>query len=565
MRLLRTGPYRPGQSKLELIEKWGQDIPPYAILSHTWFSNADDEVLFCDVRDGTYEHKKAFPKVLSAMERAVLDGYGHLWIDTCCIDKTSSVELSEAINSMYKYYEDAEICYAFLADVSSLGEDFEASRWWRRGWTLQELLAPNNVQFFSADWNFLGNKMQLQSRVSQISGIDVDYLAGTRPIHHASIASRMFWASFRQTTREEDIAYCLMGLFGVNMPMLYGEGGRKSFLRLREEIMKISKDQSIFAWIQPDNAEDTCCGLLANSPRDFKHTGSTIPYSQLGEYIPFTMTARGLHATLPLTQKEDGMYFAALQCPVPGRGYNDWLAVYLKRLSGGSNLFARVKSGILASCSELGKPESIYVRQHHDSTTQRIFPYHFFQVRKLSCCDTDISELADYRMVASSHLPEATRSNNFPRVARQPWSDVPLAYKVDKSAGAITTAILFQRQHDYESFILILGSISEVEIAFDVLEGDALESLETLQSKFAPRRMGSHAELKFHSVHVRSEERVHNGQKFHFIEIEIRPVAKPETMDELLAEAVGTFVNPPMRIRSGGIRGTMTRLREVLH
>ena len=135
MRLLKTGPYIPGAERLELIQKWGTQVPKYAILSHTWSSNPDDEVLFADVQNGTSHTKPAFSKMLKAIERAKLDGYGWLWIDTCCIDKTSSVELSEAINSMYSYYKEAEKCYAYLIDVDAtvVGEEFKTSRWWRRG------------------------------------------------------------------------------------------------------------------------------------------------------------------------------------------------------------------------------------------------------------------------------------------------------------------------------------------------------------------------------------------------------------------------------------------------
>jgi hypothetical protein len=102
MRLLKTGPYVPGDEKLEVIEKWGKAIPPYAILSHTWSTSPDDEVLLADIRNGTSHKKPAFAKLEHAMQRAKLDGYGWLWIDTCCIDKTSSVELSEAINAIYR-------------------------------------------------------------------------------------------------------------------------------------------------------------------------------------------------------------------------------------------------------------------------------------------------------------------------------------------------------------------------------------------------------------------------------------------------------------------------------
>lgn len=199
----------------------------------------------------------------------------------------------------------------------------------------------------------------------------------------------MSWAASRETTREEDLAYSLIGLFSCNMPMLYGEGGKRAFLRLQEEIMHSNEDQSIFAWIKSgdDNMEpDAFHGLLADSPKDFRHTGATIAYSELGDLNPTSMTARGLNITLPLTQKQDGTSIAALQCPVPGQGYGGWLAVYLQRLNTGSNQYARKDCGKLASVNEVGTPQPLYVRQHFSTMAGRkVYPYHFFQVSAKKC------------------------------------------------------------------------------------------------------------------------------------------------------------------------------------
>nr|POF13259.1 vegetative incompatibility protein het-e-1 [Quercus suber] len=213
MRLLKTGPYVPGSARLEIVQKWGKDIPPYAILSHTWSANPDDEVLFSDVQHGTCASKPGYAKLENAMKRAQLDGYGWLWDDTCCIDKTSSVELTEAINSMYSYYKKSQMCYSYLSDVKSEtpGIEFKKSRWWRRGWTLQELLAPQKLEFFNSDWKSIGFKDDLHEIITEITGIDRDYLNGSFPVEHASIAKRMSWAASRETTREEDVAYSLIG------------------------------------------------------------------------------------------------------------------------------------------------------------------------------------------------------------------------------------------------------------------------------------------------------------------------------------------------------------------
>ena len=181
-------------------------------------------------------------------------------------DKSSSAELTEAINSMFRWYRQSELCYVYLADVSTnlakepadLGiVQFSNSRWFTRGWTLQELLAPEGVIFFATDWKFFGTKTKekptsryahrlLDSVIAQATGIDLEALQ-FGDFRTSSIATRMSWASRRQITRIEDMAYCLLGIFDVNMPLLYGEGN-KAFLRLQEEIMKTSTDTSIFAW-----------------------------------------------------------------------------------------------------------------------------------------------------------------------------------------------------------------------------------------------------------------------------------------------------------------------------
>lgn len=179
--------------------------------------------------------------------------YQWVWIDSCCIDKTSSTELSEAINSMFRWYEQAEVCYAYLADVSSGSSlhtpesEFRRSRWHTRGWTLQELIAPSSLLFYSADWVFLGTRSQLSVLLHDITGVWPTLLDRTCGVWQTSIAMRMRWASKRRTTRVEDEAYCLMGLCGVDMPIIYGEG-RRAFYRLQLEILKSSPDTSLFTW-----------------------------------------------------------------------------------------------------------------------------------------------------------------------------------------------------------------------------------------------------------------------------------------------------------------------------
>ncbi|KAM5542442.1 hypothetical protein V8D89_003901 [Ganoderma adspersum] len=192
-------------------------------------------------------------KIRRACELAYAHGYQYIWIDSCCIDKSSSSELSEAINSMYLWYCSAHICYAFLAGVSRTddlkkkGSSFRTSRWFRRGWTLQELIAPELLVFVSAEWSVFGTKATLGALIEDITGIECGILAHKTPLDEVSVAARMSWAAKRETTRIEDQAYSPLGIFDIHMPTLYGEGPR-AFRRLQEEILRRIPDQSIFAW-----------------------------------------------------------------------------------------------------------------------------------------------------------------------------------------------------------------------------------------------------------------------------------------------------------------------------
>ncbi|PWY67807.1 HET-domain-containing protein, partial [Aspergillus eucalypticola CBS 122712] len=229
---------------LRLVDFAPDNIPLYAILSHTW---EEGEVLFEDIGKGTASTKPGYKKIEYTAQQALRDGLEYIWVDTCCINKESSAELSESINSMFRWYQQAQVCYAYLADLDGDINEMVSCRWFTRGFTLQELIAPSNVVFFSRSWVSLGSKMDLCDAISDITGIGLEYLCQYRELECASIAQRMSWAATRQTSRPEDIAYCLLGIFSVNMPLLYGEGAR-AFIRLEEEIMRKSADQSLFAW-----------------------------------------------------------------------------------------------------------------------------------------------------------------------------------------------------------------------------------------------------------------------------------------------------------------------------
>ncbi|KAK1761559.1 vegetative incompatibility protein HET-E-1 [Echria macrotheca] len=308
MRLINT-------SSLEIEEFHGGNVPKYAILSHTWGAA---EALFeqWTSRLSRLRHTRCpgFSKVRAACKRARSDGFGYVWVDTVCINKSSSAELSEAINSMYAWYERSSVCYVYLSDVVSRCGDttdtldlVRRSRWFRRGWTLQELLAPTNVEFYTRNWNLLGTKNALAFLISEVTGIEEVCLRKRKRIDEYSIAQRMAWAANRVTTREEDIAYCLMGIFGISMPLLYGEG-QKAFVRLQEEIIKSSDDHSILAF---DTAlsEGT---LFAHHPAVFAQSNRIHPNFAHKLTTPFVMTNVGLSITTPLVQTLSPYWFLAL-------------------------------------------------------------------------------------------------------------------------------------------------------------------------------------------------------------------------------------------------------------
>lgn len=304
-------------STLELRE-FVEPPGPYAILSHTW---TDEEVTFKEYRKDheNIKHRTGYAKIADFCRISRQRGFRWAWVDTCCIDKRSSAELSEAINSMYQWYGGARECYVWLDDY--LSEDPRSladCKWFKRGWTLQELLAPACVVFFTAQWQVIGHKHyeykgpcwcqgrtqtgsdaigwgpNLVPELASITGITADCLSMKVPTKDQSIATRMSWASARQTTRVEDRAYSLLGLFAINMPLLYGEGSR-AFQRLQEEIIKTSDDSSIFcARREESGASDF---LLAASPDDFAHCRFITPGS-IDSSEPYSVTNRGLKITV---------------------------------------------------------------------------------------------------------------------------------------------------------------------------------------------------------------------------------------------------------------------------
>ncbi|UKZ94417.1 uncharacterized protein TrAFT101_009289 [Trichoderma asperellum] len=321
MRLLST-------KALEFHDFLGTDIPRYTILSHRW---ERDEMSYQDMTKemernnntwpGTTDvlQKQGYRKISEFRRLALKDGYEYIWVDTCCIDKTSSAELQEAINSMYQWYWNSDVCYAYLSDVSiptdrtdadgrllfkaSDLQPFQRSQWFTRGWTLQELLAPRALIFVDQTWKKFGTAYDLESFIETATSIQV-----RRHVHRSRTRSEilqvgqcMSWAATRTTTRIEDRAYSLLGLFDVNLPMMYGEGGR-AFQRLQEEILRVYEDASILAWSHADADTGFAPNGLAPSPDHFRQFPRLIDKMSNSNFefatINPTLTHRGVQVTL---------------------------------------------------------------------------------------------------------------------------------------------------------------------------------------------------------------------------------------------------------------------------
>lgn len=302
------------------LEYFVSDPPPYAILSHTW---GNEELTFADITSSDAESSKqkaGYRKIKLTCDQARKDKVQYAWIDTCCINKDSSAELSEAINSMYQWYGNSEFCYAYLEDAAPpsdrgmLRDSLEKCKWLTRGWTLQELLAPSEVIFYGSEWSELGRKTEICDILHNVTGIPQDVLRKERPFEDISVAARMSWAATRQTKRKEDLAYCLIGIFDVNMPLLYGEGG-KAFIRLQEEIMNQVQDDTLFAWCSDaDSASQyPYRGLFASSPRDFRGCADLMHFGE-DDTGTTRLIGNGKVSLRCTVQKEDDGFVLGLRC-----------------------------------------------------------------------------------------------------------------------------------------------------------------------------------------------------------------------------------------------------------
>lgn len=429
----------------ELKEFWGSDIPRYAILSHTWEEEELTFQQFTQLPREEISKLKGFKKIERTCQLALHSGIEWAWVDTCCIDKSSSAELTEAINSMFRWYQESGVCYAYLSDLkndqqrrerewkikddekgapkegpkkksegagkeegqkdkpeggkpkgdtkrreagkwngdsllkgesekdgdsrsrsrSRPGKDetesragtsdtsgytaenslrwkqrVEKCRWFTRGWTLQELIAPRQLGFYNQDWRFEGEKKELSSELAEITRINKRVLSNAALLSTVPVAQRMSWAANRQTTRAEDMAYCLLGIFGVQIPMLYGEGS-KAFIRLQEEIIKESNDLSLFAWQAPASSQKHW-GILALSPGDFSACTDLELWDDAMYNEEIAVTSKGLRVTPVsgggLRLGRDGTYVLNLRCYRQGSDRD--LGIFLRKH--GSDVYTRV-------------------------------------------------------------------------------------------------------------------------------------------------------------------------------------------------------------------------------
>ncbi|KAJ8130766.1 hypothetical protein O1611_g2863 [Lasiodiplodia mahajangana] len=447
------------------LEAFPKDIPKYAILSHTWDK---EEVVFCDFKDINLDHicMKGWYKVERSCEQAIQDGLDYIWIDTLCIDKSSSAELSEAINSMFQWYRNSSLCYAYLYDLPSLA--FEESRWFTRGWTLQEMIAPKEIKFYDRNWEFRGTKSALIRQLHDITSVDRSILLGGS-LRLISIARRLSWAAKRETTRVEDMAYCLLGLFDISMPMLYGEG-HNAFRRLQEEIVKEYDDHSLFAWKNTASSEYT--GLFAKSPADFVDSANIVPTLGRGSE-PTVVTNRGVRITARLAKSEeefqdDSTVFAVLNCrsidfDMKARK-RIAIALRVNYDSGAISSYIRLRSGYLYSeMSFQEERKSLYILK-----------------------DNYLDDLRDSCIFILRTVPNQKQFELVRAHPREQWEEKNTLFRVKRLVCSITQFVLVFRQVCLGSDATTLGHFAVFLRLLSPRNSTNVDSSPTLQSDVEP-------------------------------------------------------------------------------
>lgn len=383
-------------------------VGSYAILSHTWES--DEEVTFQDFNNNnrTARNKRGFAKIHRTCQLARERDLPYAWVDTCCIDKSSSAELSEAINSMFRWYKDSVICFTLLSDLRPRSDNgdgpaqpdnefktgFRECRWVKRGWTLQELIAPRHVEFYDMSWSMRASKASHTRFLSEVTRISVPVLEDSSNLSRVLIAKRMSWASRRETTRVEDMAYCLLGLFDINLPMIYGEG-EKAFMRLQEEIAKQSCDLSLLAWrAQPQGRggkPQTYRGIFANSPAEFADCFDMRPGTKgLPIERDFLVTNKGLRIETTLVNVLEEPHCLVFNLGVrEGSDWthdntDGWVGVYVTKTAGNYYVRARPHELYTATTGRLRCNKGLlYMRKTLSADESSILSYQYHNAIRL--------------------------------------------------------------------------------------------------------------------------------------------------------------------------------------
>ncbi|KXH47134.1 HET domain-containing protein [Colletotrichum salicis] len=304
LRIQEMHPARKQELEREVIST------PYAILSRKW-EREEDEVTFEDMGSAEVRSKKVlgWSKILQTCDEALERGIRYAWIDTCCIYKRNLTELTESVNSMY---------------VDPEG-DLAKSTWFTRGWTLQELIAPCKIEFYDKSWNIIGSRINLSREIQSL-------------LASIPVGRRMSWAAGREAKKVEDRAYSLLEIFGVSMPLLYGEGDQ-AFIRLQEEIIKATNDMSLLAWCDsrvtfPEGSEELR-GILTHTPDDFSNFCNLESISDPRRGPEFSMTNKGLRLETRIFTYGRGSLFLSLGCPKDAESKKNFLGILLHRLHSG--------------------------------------------------------------------------------------------------------------------------------------------------------------------------------------------------------------------------------------
>ena len=456
-----------------------EKVPNYAILSHTW--GLDDENVTCQTFQSMLEHadtdggaySPCLQKILDFCNQAASDGFAYVWADTCCIDKSTASELAEAINSMFRWYQESTLCYAYLADVPSDGRAqvvesaFRRSRWFTRGWTLQELIAPKSLVFFSKDWKYLSDKSALSSILSEITGIDSDVLR-SGDFSSASVSMKLSWASSRTTSRIEDRAYCLVGFFGIFMPPIYGEGA-EAFQRLQREIVKTNNDQTIFSW----TGDGRPSGMLAHaSSRFIASRGASSAIANIRN-PDFSITNRGLRIRLPMLQLPLRNLYAVVLNSMPACGLSQspdgFLVQFIYRLHDGHNDFVRVFNDEVVCL-----PVSLRTAQKSPLTTSEVYigqprTAHFAMSNEVTF---DLTYYPYDGHLEPCVVGPAHNVGNFSLMFRSPGQPHLITMKLDDKMPSVVLLFRNNAGHQIAACLTLWGQDIKVGLSTEFVDDD---------------------------------------------------------------------------------------------